>query len=223
MVFDADEASRYDRWYLSKEGQYADDREKELFLKLVQPKLGQTLLEVGCGTGHNLVFFSSLGLGVTGVDSSGAMLEIASRKLGGTGGLFLGSADKLSFDDNSFDIVALITLLEFLPRPEQALKEALRVAREKVYIGVLGKTSILGLIRKVKGRFRQTIYNKARFYTVCEIERMLSKPHEASFVWGGVLFFPPGWHRYCHRADRLLSFKKNPFCGFLGFCLAKGG
>ncbi len=31
-----------------------------------------------------------------------------------------------------------------------------------------------------------------------------------------------GWHHYCHKADRSLSFRKNPFGAFPGICIMTG-
>jgi len=222
MGFDAATAAKYDQWYRSPEGQYADTQEKELFLKLVQPRRGQSLLEIGCGTGHNLEFFLGLGLDVTGVDCSQPMLQIAAHKLGSRAKLYPGQANKLSFDDNSFDIVTLINVLEFFPDPTEALKEAARVSRKEIYVGILNKNSILSVVRRLQGRFRKSIYNQAKFYTIWEIEGMARRVlGQVSLSWASVLFLPLGWHRYCHRADHLLSFRRNPFGAFLGICVTK--
>jgi len=219
MSFDVSVAAEYDQWYQRTGGQYADALEKELFRRLVQPQRGQSLLEVGCGTGRNLEFFSELGLDVTGIDSSKPMLQMAAKRLGPGAGLLLGEANRLAFDNNSFDIVAIITVLEFLPDPAGALKEAARVSREKVYIGVLNKASILGMARRVKDRFRKGIYSRAKFYTVWEIKGMSRRAlGDALLGWGSVLFFPLRWHQYCHRVERFLSFQRNPFGAFLGIC-----
>ncbi len=222
MGFDTTTAAKYDQWYRNPKGQYADAQEKELFLRLVQPRKGQSLLDIGCGTGHNLEFFMELGLDVTGVDCSEAMLQTAVHKLGPGVKLYLGQANELRFDDNSFDIVVLINVLEFLSDPAGTLKEAARVSREKVYIGVLNKASILGIVRRIEGRFRKSIYNQARFYTIWEIGGMVRRIlGKASLTWESVLFFPLGWHRYCHRIDRFLSFQRNPLGAFLGIYIAK--
>lgn len=222
MAFDVNVATKYDKWYQRSGGHYADFREKELFLRLVQPQRGQSLLEVGCGTGHNLEFFRELGLDTTGVDPSESMLKKAAQKLGPSAKLFIGQANKLEFEDNSFDIVALITVLEFLSDPAGAIKEAARVSRGKVYLGVLNKTSILSLVRRVKGKFRESIYNQARFYTISEIEDIVrSGSVDVLLTWESVLFLPLGWHRHCHRVDRFLSFRRNLFGAFLGICINK--
>ncbi len=220
MGFDADVAAKYDNWYQKSGGHYADFREKELFLRLVKPQKRQRLLEVGCGTGHNLEFFRELGLDVTGADPSPPMLEKAAQKLGSGARLCLGQAHKLDFADKSFDIVALITVLEFLPDPARAIREAARLSRKKVYLGVLNKTAMLSLVRRIKGRFSESIYNQARFYTIGEIEAMVhSVLSNVSLNWQSVLFFPLSWHRCCRRLDGWLTFRKNPFGAFLGVCL----
>jgi len=222
--FEADVAAKYDDWYRRPEGRYADALERELFLRLVQPRKGQSLLEVGCGTGHNLEFFRGLGLEVAGIDPSEHMLEIAGKKLQAGATLCLGQAEELNFEDGSFDIVTLITALEFCSDPAEALKEAARVAREKVYLGVLNKASLLAMVRRVKGRFRESVYNQAKFYTIWGIERMVKRElGNVPLAWGSVLLFPLGWHRYCHRADRLLCFRRNPFGAFLGLCIDVAG
>jgi len=222
MGFDTATAAKYDQWYLNRKGQYADTQEKELFLRLVQPQKGQSLLDIGCGTGHNLEFFTELGMDATGIDSSEPMLQIAERKLGSRVKLHRGQADNLRFNDNSFDIVTLVNVLEFLSEPTKVIKEAARVSRGKIYIGVLNKVSIMGVTRRVEGRFRKSIYNQANFYTIWEIEGMVKRVlGRVSLAWESVLLLPLGWHRYCQRIDRRLSFQKNPFGAFLGIYITK--
>ena len=224
MVFDVNTADKYDEWYRRPKGKYADTMEKYLFLKLARPLEGQTLLDVGCGTGHNLEFFKQIGLQASGVDASEPMLEVASSRFGSETRLSLGRAESLSFEDRSFDIVTLITVLEFSPDPMAALREAVRVAREAVYLGVLNKASLLGVTRRVKGRFRQSIYNQARFFTIREIERMMKRElREYPYAWQSALVLPLSWHRRCHRLDQLLSFRRNPFGAFLGVCIRRPG
>ncbi|MFH1638960.1 MAG: class I SAM-dependent methyltransferase [Chloroflexota bacterium] len=216
-------ASRYDRWYLSPEGRYMDAAESELFLKLVEPSAGQKLLEVGCGTGHNIVFFQGLDLEVTGLEPSPSMLEIATGKCGQEAMLCSGDASRLGFADNSFDIVAIITALEFMADPAAALAEAFRVSRRVVYLGILNKISILGISRRFGSWLsHKSIYCRARFYTIREIEKIVKETAPgASLRWESALFFPWGWHSCFQRVDRLLSFRENPFGAFLGVCITK--
>ena len=224
MVFDVNTAGKYDEWYQRPKGEYADAMEKDLFLKLARPLEGQTLLDVGCGTGHNLEFFRQIGLQATGIDASESMLEIASKKFGVDIKLSLGRAESLSFKDRSFDIVTIITVLEFSPDPAAALREASRVARDEVYLGVLNKASLLGITRRVKGKLRKSIYNEAKFFTIWEIERMVRRELSGyPYTWQTALVLPLKWHRRCHRLDQLLSFRRNPLGAFLGICIRRPG
>lgn len=44
LPFEEENAERYDKWYDTPQGREADRLEKDLFLKLVKPQKGQTLL-----------------------------------------------------------------------------------------------------------------------------------------------------------------------------------
>jgi len=225
MVYDSmmervlfnDQATQYALWYQTSEGQYADTLEKELFLKLVRPKSGQSVLDIGCGTGHNLAFFKELELKAAGIDASKPMLAIASKKLGTDAELYWGHAEALPFDNDSFDIVTLITVLEFVSDPTKVLKEAGRVARAQIYLGVLNKISLLGINRRIKGKFRDSIYNQAKFYSIWEIEAMVRRAMgKVPLEWRSTLFSPLSWHKYIYRLDRLMPSVNNPFGAFLG-------
>lgn len=217
MSFDA-VAEKYDRWYESPEGRYIDSQENGLFLKLVNPRPGQSILEVGCGTGHNVLFFEKLGLKVSGIEPSKGMLEIAGKRCSPDVYLCAGEAGRLEFPDNSFDIVVIITAIEFMKDPLSALREAFRTSRGVVYIGVLNKLSILGVSRRLKAIItRKGIYCEACFYTIWELKKMIREiAPEASIEWESVLFLPFGWHHYFKWLDGFLSSRRIPFGGFLG-------
>jgi len=70
-------AQNYEKWYSTPYGKYVDKLEKALFLRLVKPKKGQSILDIGCGTGHFSFWFHSLGLNVVGIDISPDMLRVA--------------------------------------------------------------------------------------------------------------------------------------------------
>ena len=56
----------------------------------------------------------------------------------------LGDGHELPFRDLSFDVITIITTLEFVTSPSRVLEEAVRVARRGVLIGALNRTSRLG-------------------------------------------------------------------------------
>ena len=183
--FERENAKRYDKWYESPEGRQADKLEKDLFLKVVNPKKGETLLDIGCGTGHFSFWFHNLGLKVTGIDISLNMLGVAVDRLKHEEiKLVRGDAHSLPFQDKSFDLTVMITTLEFLPEPRKAVEEAFRVTKSKVFLGVLSRWSILSLRRRLKSLFGKSIYQKAKFYSIRELTRLIKNylPSEAKIL-----------------------------------------
>jgi len=167
-------AQNYDKWYKTPYGRYADKLEKQLFLKLVDFKKGQSLLDVGCGTGHFSFWFHDLGFKVVGMDISTEMLKVARSKIKNEKIRFIqAGACHLPFPDNSFDVVTLITVLEFLSEPQKALCEAFRVSRGKIFLGVLGKWSFLAFRRKLKALFKESAYRRAKFYSIRGLRKLL--------------------------------------------------
>jgi len=186
----AEIAASYETWYQTI-GRRADLQEKALLKWLLSgfPR-ARTILEVGCGTGHFTRWFGGLGLEAVGLDLSRPMLDEAVSL---SGPVYLqGEALILPFVSKPFDLVALITTLEFLPDPLQALAEALRVARRGIILGVLNADSRLGREYKLAGG---PIWEVARFFTpdelICMIRRVAGE--KSRVIWRTTLWpFWPG-------------------------------
>ncbi len=98
------------------------------------------VLEIGCGTGpicRILATWPNVAE-VIGVDPSEQLLAKAKELSSGIDGLSYQQADgqELPFDDASFDVVILHTLLTHVPGPEKILAEAYRLLRSKGWLGV---------------------------------------------------------------------------------------
>jgi len=204
-------AGRYEQWYEVGEGRRADLLEKELLRQLLEGFSGvQSLLEIGCGTGHFTRYFATFLPFVVGLDISPAMIKEARRRNDLREIPYLmGDALHLPFSDASFDVVAFITTLEFLNNPQQALKEAGRVARRGLLLGVLNAHSLMGIARRLEGLFKPTIFNKAYFYSVGELARLVRKSlsyRKNRLFWRTTLF------------PKLVPLKgvALPFGGFIG-------
>lgn len=181
-------ASDYEIWYQTV-GSQADKQEKALLKRLLRVfSTADSILEIGCGTGHFTRWFSQQGMQVIGLDLSRAMLEEANRF--GSSFLLQGDALKLPFASNSFDLIALITTLEFLPNPIAVLSEVHRVARQGLILGVINKQSYLG--RKYK-RTGNPIWDTAQFFTPSELNNLIIKTidHKAEIIWRTTLW--PLW------------------------------
>jgi SAM-dependent methyltransferase len=183
-------AAGYEAWYHTI-GRRADRQEKALLQRLLARfSEARSILEVGCGTGHFTRWFGERGLLAVGLDLYRPMLDEAvslSRPV-----YLRGDALALPFLSKSFDLVAQITTLEFLPEPLQALAEALRVARQGIILGVLNADSCLGREYKLAGG---PIWEAARFFTpdelICMIRRVAGE--KTRVIWRTTLWpFWPG-------------------------------
>jgi ubiquinone/menaquinone biosynthesis C-methylase UbiE len=93
---------------------------------------GKRLLEIGCGTGTDLVQFARGGARVTGVDLTPRSIEIAKRRFqvyGLEGEFAIGDGERLNFADESFDAVYSFGVLHHTPDTEAAVDEVYRVLR----------------------------------------------------------------------------------------------
>ena len=115
------------------------------FLPLPQTKLSLRALGLGCGTGAAAVRLARLGINVTLLDSSPAMLEIAkraAREAGVDGKIALKHGDAAQvanlFPVGSFDIVLCHNILEYVDDPNAVLSAAAQVLRsDSTGIGIL--------------------------------------------------------------------------------------
>jgi ubiquinone/menaquinone biosynthesis C-methylase UbiE len=190
-------AADYEAWYQTA-GRRADQLEKELLMgSLARFPAAVTLLEVGCGSGHFTRWFSEKTLQATGLDISFPMVSEALRL--DSVPYVLGDALALPFADNAFDVVALITTVEFISDPIRALAEALRVAKRGLVLGVLNRQSVLGWQRRREGG---PVWEAAHFFTPTEmvqlVHRAAKRPVETAWrttlwpLWWGALPLPWG-------------------------------
>ena len=179
-------AAGYEAWYETT-GRRADRLEKTLLKELLRgfPK-AETILEVGCGTGHFTRWFEKQGLRATGLDISQAMLSEARRHCSDK--VLRGDAHFLPFSIQSFEIVAFITTLEFLQMPLVALKEAERVAQHGLILGVINR---IGWIGKQYRRQGGIPWEAAQFFTPGELVEMVNQTcgHDCAIYWKTTL-----WH-----------------------------
>ena len=216
ILFNEKIANVYDRWFETKKGSLADWFEKELMSRIVELKPGEIILDVGCGTGNHLLLFGAKGMKTIGIDLSLSMLRLAQKKLGQPNVLCLGKAEALPFKEKSFDSVSLITTFEFVEDPLRALQEAVRVSRKKIILGVLNKYSLIAVSRRIKGTFRPSIYNEAKFYSIWELKKLLTKVlGKGNLNWGSALMLPLSFQEWFGGLERIISFRKNPFGAFL--------
>ena len=221
-LFDEQVAHDYEQWYEHGFGRFAARQEETLLHHQLQGFSGATsLLEVGCGTGHFTRWFARQGLHVVGLDASPAMLAQARLRNGAC--YLLGDAHALPFEHGQFDLVALITTLEFVADPVQVLREAMRVARLGLLLGVLNRQSLLESLRRLRGQHPVGVLALAHRFRVAELTRWVQQAagtRSARISWRTALFpgrFPPWaiqlpWGDYLGMAAHLGPVERSQAC-----------
>lgn len=165
--------AQYDAWYDTPRGRWISDCEFGLMMSMTQFVAGNTLLDVGCGTGHFSRRFTNSGLLVTGIDPDQAALEFA-RNRDGAISYQQGDATRLQFADGSFDYCTAVTSLCFVTDPEKALREMWRICRKGVMLGLLNRNS-----RLYRERERHRGYAGARWDSEQDVQAWIALLDEA--------------------------------------------
>jgi len=122
---------KYDQWFETPIGTLVKKYENQLLLDLLQPRRGEMILDVGCGTGVFTLNILGLGTRVIGLDISQPMLVRARQKAEKYP--FRGVAGDmrfLPFADECFDRVVSMTALEFIADGQGAIEDLFRVAKK---------------------------------------------------------------------------------------------
>jgi len=217
LIFDQKTALLYESWCRSSEGLSIDRSIEPMMLALMKPRPGERVLDIGCGSGNHLLILNKMGLDISGIDASPLMVEKARQRLGHRCNLKRGKAEALPFDDNEFDLAVLINALEFFDDPLQALREAGRIAKRRVFVGVINSLSINGMLKTIQGYLGSPLFRHARFYNVWQLKSLLNMAYgQAPTAWGSVKFKP-------FPLDKATSFMYDPrkrdyspFGSFLG-------
>lgn len=90
---------------------------------------GERVLEIGCGTGCDLLQFAKHGAQAVGIDVTAEHLRLARERVAGQAEIREGDATALPFPDNSFDYVYSHGVLHHIDQPRRVVEEILRVLR----------------------------------------------------------------------------------------------
>ncbi|TVL43137.1 class I SAM-dependent methyltransferase [Brachyspira hyodysenteriae] len=139
------QASIYDERdtiYYSKYGKISCNYVSEYLKNIDYNKL----LDIGSGTGYliNMLKKYKATAEFYGLDLSEEMINISKSKNIKDAEFILGSANKLPFNDNTFDIVTCIQSFHHYPYPDEAMKEVYRVLK-KGGIYILSDTGVGGI------------------------------------------------------------------------------
>ena len=142
------------------------------------------ILDVGCGTGANLLMLSQYG-DAEGVDVSEDALAFCRER--GLENVKLGAAEKLPYDDGTFDLVTALDVVEHLDDDLAGLREMRRVLRPggRVLLFVPTFMFLWGL--------QDDVSNHRRRYRMPELGRVLEQAgfEVERMTYANITFFMP--------------------------------
>lgn len=185
----------YDAWYATPRGRWIGDAEYALARRLLAPQPGDSLLDVGCGTGWFTRRAAADRLLVTGLDPNPDWLEYARAHSSPALNWIAGDAHALPFADAHFDHVLSIAALCFIDDERQAVAECVRVARRRFALGWLNRDSLL---YRQKGRGGGSgAYHGARWRIAREVRALFAGLPVRNLKLHSAIYLPTGtyWAR----------------------------
>jgi ubiquinone/menaquinone biosynthesis C-methylase UbiE len=165
-------SKEYDKWFIKNKNVYLAELNA---LKGLVPsdKYG---VEIGVGTGR---FSAPLKIKV-GIEHSEKMAEI-SRNQGIQ--VYKGVAEKLPFNNETFDFVLFVTTICFVDNLKESFKEANRILKNEgfIIVGFVDKESKLGKSYQLKKK-KSKFYIDATFYSAKEVLVLLEKTNFENVV-----------------------------------------
>jgi ubiquinone/menaquinone biosynthesis C-methylase UbiE len=158
---------------------------------------------------------NSLGYQIAGADISPFMVRQA-KTLWSEGGLLDAASSSLPFEAGSFDLAVFVTCFEYMPDPVGVLREAARVARKGIVLGLMNSWSLPTVRRKLQMALgKNDYYLTAHFYSLTQMKSLVRKAFGNSArltEWKTTLFPAP------------LGLERDtgiPFGAFLGVAIKK--
>ena len=170
MKFTNSLIASYEKHALERESNAPDEfkeRERGAFLQYLRDEQRSSILELGCGPGHDARFFQEQGFQVFAVDNAPAMVKLAREK-----GISARVLDCYNLDQMSetFDAVYSMNCLLHIPQADIDEVFDLIVARlvedGLMYVGVWGGEDFEGILER-------DTYEPKRFFSLRRTETLL--------------------------------------------------
>ena len=185
------EPADYDAWYRTPRGAWIGEREFRLLRAMLGPRPGETLLDVGCGTGYfTRRFAADSKRQVTGLDIDRSWAGYAASQGAGNEAYVCGTAIELPFRNGTFDLAVSVAALCFVTDQRRGIQEILRVTKRRLAIGLLHRRSLL---YREKGRGGgKGAYSGAHWHTQSEIRELFSGLPVANLQVRSAVALPAG-------------------------------
>lgn len=169
-----------------------------------QKHAGEHVLEIGCGTGADLLQYAKHGAIATGVDLTERHVDLARKRLGNLAIIHQADMRCLPFEDESFDYVYSHGVLHHSDEPERVVREIFRVLRPggtiNVHVYAFWSYFTLWSFLRFGGKWKRYIENSKApvhidLYTARELRQLFGptisiekhhcKPFEFLAPWFG--------------------------------------
>jgi SAM-dependent methyltransferase len=155
---------------------------------------GERVLEIGCGTGCDLLQFAKHGAHATGVDITSEHLRLARERVQGLAEVKKADATQLPFADNEFDYVYSHGVIHHIEKPRRVIDEILRVLRPggrfNIHVYALFSYFVVARIVRHRRNWRLYIENSRDpvhidFYTARKLRRLFAPIEVTVEKFGG--------------------------------------
>ena len=149
-------------------GRLLAETQEQVIASFLSPLPGQSVLDVGTGTGRAAIALARRGALVTGLDASAEMLAVAQRRARESQApvtFVRGDAHSLQFADTSFDSVVCLRVLMHTPDWRRSVQELCRVARTRVVFDYPALSSAAAF-QAVSRHLRQRLGARVEAYRV---------------------------------------------------------
>jgi ubiquinone/menaquinone biosynthesis C-methylase UbiE len=134
--------------------------------------VGKKVLDIGCGTGTYVDYLTKKGLEETGIDFVPEFITYAKKNRKGK--FLVANAYKLPFKDKSFDTVIMFDVLEHLKYEYVAVKELIRICRNRLVLTVPHETN--NELKKIGLVYRHYIdRSHLRIYSLYALEKLFKE------------------------------------------------
>lgn len=179
--------------------------------QMLSPQPQEEILDIGCGSCFSLLKLREKGFMVHGIEASSDIVALAERQHGLGECLDVGDACDLPYDDNSFSYACFFNALEYIENPQQALAEAFRVTRQKVFIGFFNRYAVTCFRHRIQGLWSKSFFQKANFFSLWDIKNMVHKTlGPVPVQWRSLPLMALGETSASPLSQHI------PFCGFIG-------
>lgn len=167
------------------------------------------MLDIGCGGGFTCEFLTKRGAVVTGIDLSSACIKAASyhaQKTGLSIHYQQAKGEALPFENELFDVVVCVDVLEHVESPAQTVAEASRVLRPggKFCFDTINRTwqsklVMIWLLEDILRQIPRRIHDWRKFVTPTELSKIMLQQGMETLSMAGFDLFGGGvlgkWQR----------------------------